>query len=58
MEEETVDQMRERIRLRTEKAEKESRRTYVEEMVIRRNIRIARKRNKKNMNATDCRMSR
>ena len=49
MEEETADQMRERIKVRTEKAEKESQRTYAEERVIRRNIRIARKQNKENM---------
>lgn len=49
MEEETADQMRERIKVRTEKAEKESQRNYAEERVIRRNIRIARKRNKENM---------
>ena len=42
MEEETADQMRERIKVRTEKAKKESQRTYAEERVIRRNIRIAR----------------
>ena len=50
MEEETGDQMKERIRLRTEKSEKESRRTYAEEIAIRRNIRIARRINRENMN--------
>ncbi len=49
MMDETVEEMRERIKRRTEKAERESRRTSSEEKIIRRNIRIARKINKINM---------
>lgn len=51
MDDETSEEMRDRIRKRTEKAEQESQRTYAEEIAIRRNIRIARKLNQKNMAA-------
>lgn len=53
MDDETPEEMKERIRKRTEKAEQESQRTYTEEIAIRRNIRIARKLNQKNMAAVD-----
>ena len=53
MDDETSEEMRDRIRKRTEKAEQESQRTYAEEIAIRRNIRIARKLNQKNMAAVD-----